>query len=418
MNTHSNMIERITQGLRSPFVLLFILALILRLIGVWLIASDVGSDALGSYLVDTKNYVEAAEAIRTDFNFQTMGVTIFGPGYPVFLALVGLLLLPHPLALSIIQALFGALAVVLMIHFALTLTNDRKISILSGLMLAIMPRAINLSSRLYSETPFVFLLLAGLILYVNGIKSQKPKYFMFSAIIITAAAFVRPVGQYMFLVLIISAIIYAIPHKAKSFMSVMRQMKWPVMVSLILIILTGLWVIRNNSLYGFRYLGFSGPTGLLKISALIRADIEGTTYEQAIEKSVAELKVSGNYDKEYYRTYADYADSLFKRLLRGNPWISFAVIIKNIYRNTHIVWGWPYTLLTFLGLLVMLSHRAYRPAVVVLILYLYFAFFAGFTVCQGKRIFFPGQIMAIIPISYLVLEVFYKCQKLYFKIRR
>jgi hypothetical protein len=135
---------------------------------------------------------------------------------------------------------------------------------------------------------------------------------------------------------------------------------------------------------------------------------------------------------DYYSIYSEMAVDSLREVVKGYPLASLRVFLKNINDNInteagihHLIlpeWadvlgkitsaidkrGLHYRALLFslIGLTILIVQRKYRPAIILGSLYIYFAFFTAFTVRQGMRIFYPGQIAWTILASYPLLYLY------------
>ena len=159
---------------------IFVSALILRLLFLIFLGRGEAGGITESLPPDSVNYIYAADQIRNGFDLNTKGVIIFGPGYPAFLALAGDLFGPGAAALSIIQAFLGAGVSVLLVILVLQIFGRRDIAIIAGVLNTISLSAIRLSGSILSETTFIFTLLLGLILFLEGLKKDSTASFVAS----------------------------------------------------------------------------------------------------------------------------------------------------------------------------------------------------------------------------------------------
>jgi len=204
------MFERFRSAARlhqHPFAWIFVIALVVRLFYLSAMIDQIGSEALLTLSPDVTNYLMAAADIVEGTGLDSNGVLIFGPGYPLFLALQGFLFGFSPLLLILIQIFLSATVSVLLTRFALCLIDDLKTAIVAGLLHVLSMTSITLATTLLSDTLFMALILSGLILYHRGLSSGRLPDYIGSGLLFTTAALTRGVGMPFVAVLIVLAVI-------------------------------------------------------------------------------------------------------------------------------------------------------------------------------------------------------------------
>jgi len=390
---------------RNPYVILFALALVVRLVYLFMVVNRVGVEHLSLLDEDIENYYRAAIAIRDGFEFQTKGVLIFGPGYPVLLAILMVPVGINPVALLLFQIVLGALGAVLMAMLAVRWTEHRAVGLVAGGLVALLPISISLATKLRSDVPYMVLTIAGLLLFDRAIRSSKAVSYILAVLLLTGAALTRSMGQFMFVMLFVMVLVRAPRSGRSSPASVVRRLKWPLLSTLLMVLLLGLWIHRNEQVYGFRYLALAGPDSFLKMAALVSADLEGKSYEDALGAYLVTVDscMDAHESDAMYTSRVMCKRDLFLSLASAHPFTTAKVILANASRNSNSAWGWHFTVLAIIGAVLVYRERKRGLLLVLLCLWGYFAFFSGFTVQQGQRIFYPGLISWSILIAYALV---------------
>ncbi len=112
------------------------------------------------------------------------------PGYPAFLGLVYWVFGPHRLAVELLQAVLGALAVLLTTKVAGAVFS-RRVGILAGWIVALLPVLIHYCAQLMVETLFTTLLMLLLLVHVHH-GDDRRKASVLQGLVTGAAALVRP----------------------------------------------------------------------------------------------------------------------------------------------------------------------------------------------------------------------------------
>ena len=135
--------------------LIFLLALIIRLVYVW------GIDA--PPVKDAAEYCEYAQSMIDGKGFQARGFKAFRmPLYPVLIASFN----ANPKMVRFYQAIIGALSCVLGYLIALKLFGERT-ALICGLMFCFYKAFIVYTSVLLTETLFMFLALFSVLLFLH-----------------------------------------------------------------------------------------------------------------------------------------------------------------------------------------------------------------------------------------------------------
>jgi len=191
------------------------------------------------FFPDAKDYVNAAEnLIQTHTYGRVAGVpgASPSPGYPLFLALVYLLLGHSILAVRLSQAILDTLTC-LLVFFLAKKVYDRKVAIVSLLAVALYPVAIAWSAFHLSETLYTFLVAVFFLCLVKSFDSPTSLNIFLGGMTFTLALLTREL-LVLFPLFIFAALIWT---KFK-----LKQIgKYVVIFSLGVAVVLAPWVVRN-----------------------------------------------------------------------------------------------------------------------------------------------------------------------------
>jgi hypothetical protein len=117
------------------------------------------------------------------------------PGY--IYPLAGLLSVGGDAAVVLVQLLIASLIPVLGMHIARHITSSMRIGFVTGIILALDPTLALLSFRFYTDTLFVFLFLAWMLIAFRYLKDPRWNMLAISAILLGFAILTRPTAQYI-----------------------------------------------------------------------------------------------------------------------------------------------------------------------------------------------------------------------------
>jgi len=135
--------------------------------------------------MDTQNYLRIARRLITGYGFAMWlkPTAYVAPVYPFFLAGVFKVFGENLFAVKLIQALLGAATVGLVYALASRFTRPFA-ALLAALMIAVHPELLGITSFIYTETLFVFLLVAALLILVHAVSSAKWIHFLFGGMML------------------------------------------------------------------------------------------------------------------------------------------------------------------------------------------------------------------------------------------
>lgn len=164
------------------------------------------------------------------------------PGYIYILA--GLISVFGVTGASIIQLVLASFIPVLGLYIARHITKSQKIGLLTGIILALDPTLAFLSFQFYTDTAFLLLFLPWLLITLHYADKPSLKKLIVSALILGVAILVRPVVQ--FLPILMAVYILWQSRKTDWKRGVMHVV---IYFTIIGAILTP-WIIRNLNTFG------------------------------------------------------------------------------------------------------------------------------------------------------------------------
>ena len=401
----------------KTIAIVFLLSLAARLVAFVLMLDFVEPDQMLASTPDVRNYVAAAEAIREQLNFHSDRMHIFGPGFPVFLALLQSITL-DPRFIVVVQILIASVSSALVVDIAWQLTKRPAIALVAGTLHALSIASIALSNILLSDTLYFGLLAAGLSFYLRGLRTNRLAFFLPAAVFLGISPLVRAVGLYFFLPLIFITLVWTWPNKGETWKQVRSRLALPAACLLAGLVIIGSWLFRDKTPEEPR-LAYSTHSAMFKLISQTRSRVNGTTYEAEyalLHKDIDSARpLYGNLfygalvvvaPREMGEVAVEHPFSLARSILT-NAWVncnnsrdhlhdSFPRMRPKLdsFRRDLDSTGLQYraTLFTLLGLILLIRFRAYRTALILAAITGYFAIMSGFTLDQGNRIYYPGMI--------------------------
>jgi len=164
----------------------------------------------GGSVIDTvradDGYFELAQNVLAGNGFSWSSSAPYGPnplrtpGYVYFLA--ALLGTVGIAGAAIVQLLVSALIPVLGMHIARQITDSRRIGIVAGVILALDPTLALLSFNFYTDTLFIVLFFAWILLIFRYLEEPRLMTLAMSAAVLGFAVITRPTAQYIPLLIV------------------------------------------------------------------------------------------------------------------------------------------------------------------------------------------------------------------------
>jgi len=432
-----DLVSRVLQLLaglwkHTDLLVILLIALFLRLAFFQQGLNDVGLEQMALASPDAVLYLDTARSLVDNIPIVEKGLFTFGPGYPVFLA-IGLLFGCGILGLVIVNILVSALTSLMIYRLARLLIDSYPIAIVAALLSATSYTSISLSPVLLSDTFFLFLLTAGLVLYYKALTDSHWVWFIVAGLIFGFAALCRAVGQFWPVIMILLALVVSrstrsrLPHVPAN---TLRRRRYRVAVAVAIpVLMITAWTIRNYSRHDAFTLTLSGTAGLGKLAAITIGDIEDQPYRSVLKRwgqayldSTGQETFTLGQEHDFIRdrakqTLSDHPEevlSTYVDLLWQNiNEISYLhrLVIPELNATTIPIEYWykdrwlnylSFTL-TMIGLVILICTARYRPAIILGLVYVYFIPLSGFAAHQGSRIFLPAQTASAILIAVVLV---------------
>ena len=204
--------QKPAEGLLSHLKIWHVLALALLLRGMLPVAGYYYTGDIGIfYNPDTHTYVEPARELITNHRFFANGAPeiIRTPGYPLLLTLG--LLSGHLVATTVLlQILLSCFTVYMVYRAALLVFEHERAAVAAAALYAIEPLSIFYTSQLLTETVFAALTIVWIYYFLRYVKQQALRHLIVSAIALAASIYVRPVAEYLPLILAIALSVWAL----------------------------------------------------------------------------------------------------------------------------------------------------------------------------------------------------------------
>lgn len=129
--------------------------------------------------MDTQNYLRVARSLVESESFEMWRkpTAYVAPGYPFFLAFIFKIAGENLLAVKLVQILLGAATTGVVYFLALQFVRP-AVAMMAALITAAHPELVGMTSYIYTETLFIFLLTTTLLLLTRAMASAKTFYFL------------------------------------------------------------------------------------------------------------------------------------------------------------------------------------------------------------------------------------------------
>lgn len=221
---------------------------------------------------DSTQYLELADSLRCDRRFYSSegGVPapdmFRTPGYPVFLAFLGLLPGSVPALAALLQCFIGVLTVALAWRWFSELSPGRG-AVLGALLLAADMSYVLHTPLVLTETLFLFFLVLSLRLFWSAMSAGSVRSAALAGLIVGAATIVRPVSLYL---------------PALLFPFLARHNKAMAAFLAAALLFPCAWIARNGALTGnFTFSSIGGISLLRYPAANIEARLKGISWREA-----------------------------------------------------------------------------------------------------------------------------------------
>lgn len=202
-------------------------------------------------------------------NFPLGFTNARAPLYPLFIAIIYFFTNNNILAVKLMQAIVGALICVIVFLISENIFKDKRISFGAGIICVFYPfLSLRLTSSLFTETLFAFLLALAIYFLLKGYDYPNFKYNFFSGLFMGLAALSKPVILAFLPFLILWLILFSSEN-------VLSRLKKAVVVIVLMILTILPWTIRNYIVFkefipistggGVTFYGYNNEDTLIKI---------------------------------------------------------------------------------------------------------------------------------------------------------
>jgi 4-amino-4-deoxy-L-arabinose transferase-like glycosyltransferase len=148
--------------------------------------------------MDTSNYLHLARSLVETGSYAMWAKpsAYVAPAYPFFLAGVFKIFGENFFVVKLFQIALGSTAVLLIYFLALRFTRPAA-ALLAALIVALHPELVGVTGFIYTETLFVFLLTATLLLTVRAMASAKPAHFLIAGVLLGLTTLCRGTTFYL-----------------------------------------------------------------------------------------------------------------------------------------------------------------------------------------------------------------------------
>jgi hypothetical protein len=236
----------------------------------------------GFFVDDSYGYVQIADNILNGDGFSRdtqepfLPESFRTPGYPGFLALVKFLTGSFYPA-SVIQIFLSALTAFFIVKIG-SLINRERVSIISALVFLFMPFSILASVQYITQSIFTTVIVGATYAFLKFAVSKRISWLIVSAILLPVAAYIRPIGGYIFVLFILALLAF----------SVIKKIKWQTVVYGSLLCTAAFfgilapWMTRNYVEFGRYELSSITPPFLYfyEAPAVLKSSL-GISFEEA-----------------------------------------------------------------------------------------------------------------------------------------
>lgn len=292
-------------------------------------------------------YLSFAKSIlrgQFSFNFRNGDDIIMPPLYSISSAILSFLTGDIELSGVFISALAGALLIIPVFYLAKATYNE-KAAWISAVLIFLNPSLIRWSGVILTESLFITLFLTAIAFGWYGIEGKKNILLFLSGAFIGLSYMTRIIGLVAVPALVMYIVYNYVVSRKTAGSKLFRDMLTPVIIlSVGVILVTGVYLVKMHSFYGFWTL--SGSYGSIKGTMTF----EGAETLHGWEK-LASQQIETNFidavSKKIIVNIQSYLSALFKMLI-----LTIIFIAAGLFSNSKVVYLVLFTIFYFLALLV------------------------------------------------------------------
>ena len=395
-------------------IVIFVAALVLRLVFMAAMITDLGSNHLTDKYPDPIKYIRAGDYMFGGDAEGKIDLYLVGPGYPFLLGLAKLIIGPIYWPIILLQIILSAISCVLVFRLAKILLDNKYIAVVSGLLLAISMTSITLANAIASETLFFFLMVLTLYLFFKYLPEKRWWPVILVGVIGGLTVLTRSVFMFYPVLLIIFALIFiGFMHIAEKKRMVLNA----IVCAAIIVAISASWGLRNYEKHDTFTISATGllaaktyltskvfvegerqkpeRTVVIRDSVFQAAlhDFENNRYRENRQESIDYIYITfkrfpGLFIKQYFRIvlYNVTAISSLQNILVPSWKKTFNAFDEYVHRGYDDPAYIAFALIGF----AVLWRKNRGVAAILLLNVFYFAFLSGVTFGQGSRIFYPA----------------------------
>lgn len=378
---------------------------------------------------DVSDYCSSARLIVSDLEFESVGVQTFGPGYPLFLALMHLLSGSSLVVMMLTQIVVSAFVSVLLAWWALRLTDDRRVAWLTALLNAFSFTAISLANIFLSETLFMALVVGGSLLLLSAMNRSQCWLAVLAGLLFGLAVLTRSMGVGLPVVVLSLAF-------SANFTRLAQRLR----VGGVSLFATVALVFAWGTIFSVDSSPTTGavPSAMFRLVRAVDADRQMISIDAAARQFESDcLRHAYDSTGDYLASHRHLSKLRFSSLLSNEKHLILLVILRNLrdnitnefgtiavqipslapaYETTRIFFakkGLNYRVLLFalIGAVILLVRRQWKICLPLLLIFCYFAVMSGFSDSQTSRIFYPAQMAWGILVSVALLAMYDRVMK-------
>lgn len=378
---------------------------------------------------DPRVYHELASELATTGSWSEGSrwrVSVFAPGYPVFLSFIYRIFGINIPAAVFINCVLSALSCLLMIVLVRTGIGERAALIAGGLF-ALHPHGIRFTPLLYSETLFMFLSTCLLTAFVLGERATKnAKWSWFWGVIVASlfAAATVPTRLGMLYFAPVGALLWYLFTTSHWRLGLVR---WAVFLLLFLTWLAP-WALHNKSRYDTYRLSVSGEYNFLALFVAGGLSADGESARQLAKELLQEAQRRARADGvQNHFEMAPYYLALAREKIQENPlhflkasvigffnfWFR-AIMLGSDERGAHlkqdlktkiyVYYSWIFQLVLFVAWIVVLFSWRSMPKAWLLLAATSVVYFSLVVGNSGYSRFFLQALPFILPSISIVID--------------
>lgn len=405
------------------------LALVLRLVYLWLGLNTQPLSEVCLWAHDSRNYVSVAGFWLTGDPAGEQVMLLYGPGYGLILAALQAAFLGSPMWPALcLNILLGCAAPVVVYLTALVLLRKRSVALCAGLFSCISVTSLSVSTSLLSDQPFFTLHSLAVLMFVLGWKQGQARWFVAAGLAAGVATWIRVMGQVWPLVFVFVALLLARVEGGQGKWRRFGRTLWTPAILLLFILGWSAWNYSRHGIFTLTTNGARSAWLYLGARALAM-NTPGLDTETARAQLAEDLQRNADpahAELDMYRLSV----RRFGELLQSHPWWVARAYVHNVVENVQesnydvyqqlpqykreldiftrqardwgndwIFWG------SAVGLILLVRARQHLAWVVLGTTFAVFTLVTGFSFWQGSRLHYPAEMAWSILLSFSIITV-------------